>query len=683
MQELDSSQRVAATMPEDIQLVLAGPGSGKTTTLTGRFIHLVHQGVDRRRILALTFTKKAADEMKARIVQALNLPSGKDVTIATFHGFAFRHLRRHPAAAGLLEDFQLWDTPQQRQVFNTRRMWWNEDIDILDIIGGAKERLLNAETFAAQINDGIEDDDVMHKAVEFFKVYENALHAAGAIDFADMVPVLVRAMARSPDYCTAITGAYDHLLVDEYQDVNPGQVELIDRFVNAGIRLWVVGDDDQTLYAFRAADVRFILDFAQRYKDVRVHILDHNYRSGAQIVAAGKRLIGNNRARRNKNQRSAVVHSGEITIRGYSTAAVEARQVARGVARLLKHFPPQQIAVLYRIGSVGLLLQPELQRMQIPYEVRGAGDLWQGVTAKLVVGSLYYLRDGESVAAMSRMGSGKRADIARRQLDEAAPSEKKSFQAACRLVRKVVATAVPGKASERDRGEWTTIVEAVIALASSCESLEQLSERIAEQSAALRNPPENAVVLSTIHSAKGLEWEAVLLMGMEEGVLPHASTDDLEEERRVAYVGVTRAKRILGLTYAEKRFRQTAIPSRFLEELAGGRRRLCIWTSPQTPSDDERLPLLSDGERQLIARSEAHDAAPRRPTEEPKRRHGRRADLPPRHGQAWSPEEDERLRSSFLQAVSIPAMAAAHQRKKGAIRSRLVKLGLIDDASVA
>jgi DNA helicase-2/ATP-dependent DNA helicase PcrA len=579
MQELDSSQRTAATTSANVQLVLAGPGSGKTTTLTCRFIHLVQQGIDRRRILALTFTKKAADEMKARIVHALNLPSGKDVTVATFHGFAFRHLRRNPAAAGLFEDFQLWDTPQQRHVFNSRRMWWNEDIDILDIIGGAKERLLNADTFAAQINDDIEDD-VLCKAVEFFKVYENVLRTTGAIDFADMVPLLVRAITRSPDYGAAITGAYDHLLVDEYQDVNPGQVELIDRFVHAGIKLWVVGDDDQTLYAFRAADVRFILSFAQKYKDVRVHVLDHNYRSAAQILAAGKRLIGNNRARRDKTQRSAVVESGEIIIRGYSTAAVEARQVARGVAKLLKHCAPQQIAVLYRIGSVGLLLQPELQRMQTPYEVRGAGDLWQGVAARLVVGALYYAREGDSVAAMSRMGSSKRADILRRQLDEAVPEEKQSFQAACRLVSKIVAKAVPGKASERDRGEWTTIVEAVIALASSCESLEQLEERIAEQSAALRNPPENAVVLSTIHSAKGLEWEAVLLMGMEEGVLPHASTDDLEEERRIAYVGVTRAKRILGLTYAEKRFRQGAIPSRFLEELAGGSRRLCIWTSP-------------------------------------------------------------------------------------------------------
>jgi DNA helicase II / ATP-dependent DNA helicase PcrA len=137
---LDPLQRKAATGTGNIQLVLAGPGSGKTTTLAGRFVNLVRQGIDRRRILALTFTKKAADEMRSRIATALDLPSAPDLSIATFHGFAFRHLRRNPQIAGLPDRFPLWDTAQQRHVFNSRRMWWNEDADILDIIAGAKPR---------------------------------------------------------------------------------------------------------------------------------------------------------------------------------------------------------------------------------------------------------------------------------------------------------------------------------------------------------------------------------------------------------------------------------------------------------------------------------------------------------------------------------------------------------------
>src|SRR5439155_1330322 len=324
----------------------------------------------------------------------------------------------------------------------------------------------------------------------------------------------------------AVTGAFDHLLVDEYQDVNPGQVELIDRFVRAGVSLWVVGDDDQTLYAFRAADVGFILDFPRKYRCEHVHVLNRNYRSAAQIVAAAKRLIANNRARRDKNYQSVVAGAGEIAVRGYRTPEIEARQVARGVAKLLAHgHAPRQVAVLYRVALVGLALQPALQELDIPYEVRGGGDLWQGVAARLVVGSLYYLRDGESVEAMSRMGTGRRAQLIRRKLDQAGRAEQDTFAASCRLVRNVVATALPAKASDRERAEWTSVVEAVTALASSCRSLQELEAKIAEQSAALRKVPENAVVLSTIHSAKGLEWEAVFIVGVEEGVLPHANND--------------------------------------------------------------------------------------------------------------------------------------------------------------
>jgi DNA helicase II / ATP-dependent DNA helicase PcrA len=672
---LDPAQQAAATASGRIQLVLAGPGSGKTTTLTGRFVHLVRQGADPRRILALTFTKKAADEMKERIVKALDLRSAADLTIATFHGFTFRHLRRNPRLAGLPENFQLWDTPQQRHVFNSRKMWWNEEIDILDIIGGAKERLLDAEKFAHEIDD----DEILRNAVDFFKVYENTLRKAGAIDFADMVPLVVRAMDRDSAYATAITGAYDHVLVDEYQDVNPGQVQLLDHFVRAGASLWVVGDDDQTLYAFRAADVRFILDFPGKYRDAPVHVLNRNYRSAARVVAAAERLIANNRLRRAKELRPVISDAGEIAIRGYRTPQSEARQVARAVATLLKrgHAPPQ-VAVLYRVASAGLNLQPALQELKIPFEVRGAGDLWQSVAAKLVVGSLYYLRDGESVEAMSRMGSSRRAEILRSQLDQA--DKRLSFEAACRLVGKSVATAVPGKASDRDRAEWTSVVDAVTAFAVSCGSLAELEAKIREQSAALRKPPESAVVLSTIHSAKGLEWEAVFLVGMEEGILPHANNDDREEERRVAYVGVTRAKRILGLTYANVRFGQSSLPSRFLKELAGKERRHCVWTDSQSDGFDDRLPLLSDRERQRL-----NDRS--LPEEPPKRSAGKRGQrlqaksdgAAARHGAAWSADEDDRLRRMFLAGEAIAALAAAHQRKKGAIASRLVKLGLIPD----
>jgi DNA helicase-2/ATP-dependent DNA helicase PcrA len=264
-----------------------------------------------------------------------------------------------------------------------------------------------------------------------------------------------------------------------------------------------------------------------------------------------------------------------------------------------------------------------------------------------------------------------------------------SFAAACQPVRSVVVTALPAKASDRDRAEWTSVVDAVIALASSCQSLNELETRIAEQSAALRKAPENAVVLSTIHSAKGLEWEAVFLIGMEQGVLPHANNDDLEEERRVAYVGVTRAKRLLGLSYSAARFGQKPVPSQFLRELRGEKEQT-VWTTARADGSDERIPLLSDRERQRLKAgpppkpaAKRADKPARRPDkdqarvakEEKNKAEGR----PARHGVAWSPEEDGRLRDMFTKGSAIGAMVKTHQRKRGAIRSRLVKLGLIDE----
>jgi DNA helicase-2/ATP-dependent DNA helicase PcrA len=557
----------------------------------------------------------------------------------------------------------------------------------LDIIAGAKERLQDAESFAAAIDTS---DEVLANAMEFFRVYERALDSAGAIDFADMVPLVVCAMGRDTVYAEAITGAYDHLLIDEYQDINPGQVGLIDRFVQSGVHLWAVGDDDQTLYAFRAADVRYTLDFLQKYRGGQVHVLGRNYRSAARIVAAAKQLIANNQARRPKDYQPVIAETGEIVIRGYSSPAIEARQVARGVAKLLRRYPPREIAVLYRVGSAGFAVQPALQELNIPYEVRGAGDLWQGVAAKLIMGSLYYMRDGASLDAMSRMGTGRRADIIRRKLDLAGSDEKRSFEASCRFVRGAVVTALPSQASERERAEWRSMVETVVAVALSCTSLEELEQRIAEQSAALRKPPDDAVALSTIHSAKGLEWEAVLIIGMEDGIMPHVNNDDAEEERRVAYVGITRAKLVLGLTYANARYGQAATPSPFLQELAGNGPRICLWTGPRADSADERLPLLSDRERQRLndqRTSRRHSLPPvsthydgngvaRRD-----RVRKQRSDLPARHGQAWRTEEDDRLRALFLRGEAIAAMAGAHQRKRGAIRSRLVKLGLLTESA--
>jgi DNA helicase II / ATP-dependent DNA helicase PcrA len=608
MRHLDSAQKAAATGKAPIQLTLAGPGSGKTSTLTGRFVHLIRQGVDPRRILAMTFTKKAADDMRGRIARLLELPSPANLQVMTFHAFAFRLLKRNPGAAGLPERFRLWGAPEQRRVFTSRQMWWNEEVDILEIIGGAKERLLDADRFAATINP---DDDVLVEAVKFFRVYEQALRETGAIDFADMVPLVVKSIAGNEAYRRSITGAFDHLLIDEYQDVNPGQVALIDQFVADGVKLWVVGDDDQTLYAFRASDIRYILEFKTKYPDAKVHLLDRNYRSSPEIVLAAKRLIRGNRRRVDKDYQPTSVEPGELVIRGYSTPEVEARQVALAIAKLIgQGCALREIAILYRVGAIGLPLQTALQELAIPCEVRGGADLWQSVAAKLVVGALSYLRDGDTPQAASLLGTNKRGQILRDQLDTVRAAVRGQFAAACGHVQRIVADAVPRRSSDREQAEWQSVVDTAIALAASCSSLVELEAEITEQSQSLRNPPEHAVVLSTIHSAKGLEWDTVFMVGVEDGVLPHINSNDVEEERRVVYVGMTRARRRLGLTYAGERYGDRSRPSPFLFEMTGKGKRSCIWTGPRLEGADDRLPLPTPAEQRRIASSDRCSSAP-------------------------------------------------------------------------
>ncbi|MFN3076180.1 MAG: ATP-dependent helicase [Alphaproteobacteria bacterium] len=697
---LDPAQAASATCEAARQLTLAGPGAGKTTTLAGRFFHLVRNGVDPGRILAVTFTKKAADEMAARIAGLVRVPARR-LPVMTFHAFAYRHLRGNPHLAGLREVPRIWDGPQQRQVFFSRQMWWNEDVDIFDIIAGQKERLVDAEAFARKVAEKPDRfPECYPRAVPFFTTYEAALRQAGAIDFADMVPMVVRAMTQNPEYRRVVTGNFDHLLIDEYQDVNPGQIALIDLFVADGVALWAVGDDDQTLFTFRASDIRHVLEFRQRYPGATLHVLDRNYRSTPDIVATAKGLIRRNRERTDKEYRSVLTEAGEIVIRGYSTPEVEARQVATAIRGLLSEegMTPRKIAVLYRAGLAALPLQAALKEAGIPFEVRGSGDLWQSTAARLVVGSLYYLQEGPTVRAMSRIGAGRRALNIVERLEPLRTGC--DFQESCKHVRRIVGAAIPGKAAQRERNEWTTLVDAVVDMAEAMASLAALEVRIGEQSAVLRDPPQHAVVLSTVHSAKGLEWDTVFLLGLEEGLWPGGGAEELEEERRIAYVALTRARRRVGLTYCAERYHLEATPSRFLREIHDGGR--VLWSGPLAREADTRLPLATPEERQQLHQSKSARPIPpsglssprekkpresvrRDPKQRPKTRPERNLDdgLPARHGLPWTSAEENRLKRMFADHKPMAEMAQALERKPGGILSRLAQLGLLPKEDTA
>ena len=605
---LTAQQRAAATAKAPHLLVLAGPGAGKTATLVARFHHLCSIGVPSARICALTFGRKAAESMRSRVAEGL--APGAVVAASTFHSFCMGSaLRRDPAGFGLPAAFKVLSKDRDRSaIFTSRGLFWNDDVPILDVIDAAKDRMLDAAAFAREAASGA---PWRRRAVPFFQAYEEALQAQGAVDFSDMVLLVARRLAADPLYATAFCGSFDHLLVDEYQDVNPAQVALLKAFAAAGVAIWAVGDDDQTLYGFRAADVANVVRFADAFPGAVTRILSMNHRSAAPLVEAAGRLISHNLHRVAKPvdlALDATVRQAQIVIRGYPDAATEATAVAYAVRSLIRDgLEPSRIAVLFRTSAVGSGMMPAFTAAGIPIEVRGGADLWGGLKGRLALGTLRAFRDGDTAAVRAILGSTWRTvpllDEVRRS--RAAVGADVAEQVA-RVRRALLALHARG-ACAREVAEWRSGIEAVMRWLEGCASLEAAEKLVREQSKAFLEPPTAAVAFSTVHAAKGLEFEAVFVAGWEDGVLPSSLSLDLEEERRIAFVAVTRARRILGLTYALRRD-GPASPSRFLREIAGpSREGALVWTGDR--ADDTVTPPLLTGHESRRARMPLRETA--------------------------------------------------------------------------
>ena len=375
------------------------------------------------------------------------------------------------------------------------------------------------------------------------------------------------------------------------------------------------------------------------------------------------------------------------------------RQVSRAIAQLIRDgLEPDAIAVLYRAGSTGLGFQAALKALGIPFEVRGGGDLWQSAAAKLFLGALFHLVDAGDPRAAERLGSGKRGETVRRRLDALPPEAVPDFAAACRHVRRVVSEALPKRAPEREQHDWANLCDAIGALAETCAGLDELMARIAEQSRALRTPTAGSVVLSTVHSAKGLEWEAVFVVGLEDGLMPSAGAD-LDEERRVAYVAATRAKRLLSLTHAGERGGKAAARSRFVGELAG---EVLRGTDPSDDGADDLLPLgpphgLDPATLPLIsarrsAEPSSETATRRKKSQSPRRERAAKTDIarptpyaPDAVAAAaqWTARDDARLQASFATASGLAEIRAATGKTDDAILARLARLKLVASRSAA
>jgi DNA helicase-2/ATP-dependent DNA helicase PcrA len=625
LDELNPQQRAAVEAIEGPVLVLAGAGSGKTRVITYRIAYLIGQAIPGNAILGVTFTNKAADEMKERVSSLLRR-SGRDAGdpwISTFHSFCARFLRREAPKLGLKRDFPIYDDDDQTAAVKMAMKRLGEEENgftprgILEHISRAKNNGVSYEHLSAEARDARG-----RRLAELYRLYEEVLRHAGALDFDDLLLRGVAALREYEDIRAAWNHRFRYLLVDEYQDTNQVQYQLVRLLAGPQRNLCVVGDEDQSIYGWRGADVGNILRFADDFPGAKVIRLEQNYRSTQFILDAALAVVGRNTARLGKNLRATRGQGGMLRYFEARDAAAEADFVGEEIFRLQRESPATHIAVLYRTNFQSRAFEEALRRMALRYRVLGGFSFFQRAEIKDALAYVRLILNPEDDVALLRIlntpprGIGKTTENALRALAEedgislwaaiGAALERKtsaplrSFRelieglrneleklAPAELLREVLdRTGYVDLLEQRDTPEDAAraenLRELVNAVAEGTERGEELSDfldRAALVSDADDYDERAPVTLMTLHSAKGLEFDHVFLAGMEEGLFPHnrslGSERELEEERRLCYVGMTRAKDTLTLTRAVYRriygneLTESALPSRFLAEIPG------------------------------------------------------------------------------------------------------------------
>ena len=612
-------------------LVLAGAGSGKTRVIAHRIAWLLGvEGVHPRHVLAVTFTNKAADEMRRR-VEDLVLPAGiRPPLIATFHSTCVRILRERARLVGLSPRFVIYDEEDRLSLVKEAMRELDMDerettpASVVHRISHAKNHMLSVEEAERLARSPREE-----RIAQLYRLYEEKLRAAGGVDFDDLLLLVVKLLEGSADALAWYRALWTHVLVDEYQDTNRAQYRIIQLLTQEHRNLCVVGDPDQSVYRWRGADLRNILDFEKDFPDCQIIPLEQNYRSTKRILDIASAVIANNRARRDKRLWTENAEGEPAQVYRAWDESEEAGWVAQTVRSLsAQGLEYRDVAVFYRTNAQSRVLEDALRRASIPYVIVGGVRFYERREIKdllaylrLTVNPADDLAFRRAIAAPSR-GVGK-ASLDR--LADAARTQGRSLLAACaepiadlnakaRRALDDFVRLIGRLAEQRGRLTLPAFIDEVAAASGYRDALK--AERTAEAEARLENIEElvaaseefvatqataglegapleafldtialvadvdsldeeaAGVTLMTLHSAKGLEFPAVFLTGMEEGVFPHMrsmdDSEELEEERRLCYVGITRAEQRLWLSYALHRRIQgygLGEPSRFLLEI--------------------------------------------------------------------------------------------------------------------
>ena len=645
LNDLNEPQREAVTTIEGPVMVIAGAGSGKTRALTYRVAYMIQEGVDPFSIMALTFTNKAAREMKERIMQLVNASDARNVWMGTFHSIFARILRIEAEKIGFTSNFSIYDTDDSKALITQILKDLQLDTKVypaklvLSRISAAKSSLYSPEDYA---NDPEiqETDRKSNKPLiaQLFKLYNERLHRANAMDFDDILYFTNVLLRDNPDVLYKYQNHFKFILVDEYQDTNYAQYLIVKRIAALFENICVVGDDAQSIYAFRGANIQNILNFKNDYPDYRLIRLEQNYRSTQNIVNASNAVIAHNKDQIKKKVWSDKEKGELITLLHANSDTEEGTMVANSIFqyKMTRHLPNKSFAILYRTNAQSRSMEEALRKQNIPYKIYGGLSFYDRKEIKDLLAYFRVVINPEDEQALLRIinyparGIGKtsiermmvianeqRTSIWKCMENNVFPQDFnmgtvnrfrdfmvmiKSFQSlqekmnAFELAKHITNTIGLIKVlKEDDSPEGVARVENVEELLNAIMEfsdrqvdettgetarvdLVQFMEDVAlltDNEMKKDDPDEDYVSLMTIHSAKGLEFPYVYVVGMEEnlfpGILSLSTREELEEERRLFYVAITRAMTKLTLSYAEQRYRYGNLTlserSRFVDEI--------------------------------------------------------------------------------------------------------------------
>lgn len=629
-ESLNKEQQDAVTHTDGPLLILAGAGSGKTRVLVHRIAYLIDEkNVSPFNILAITFTNKAAGEMRERVDRMVGFGADQ-IWVATFHSTCVRILRRHIDLLGYDTNFTIYDTDDSKSAM--KQVFKNLNIDskqikekrVLNVISACKDELMGPEKYA-ELASTYEEE----KIAACFREYQETLKRSNALDFDDIIVKTVELFRKYPQILENYQDRFRYIMVDEYQDTNTAQYELIRLLADKYRNLCVVGDDDQSIYKFRGANIRNILDFEMHFEDAYVVKLEQNYRSSQNILDAANAVIRNNSSRKNKSLWTDRGEGSRIHFRQFDTAFEEAEYIADDIAKAVKKgiVRADQCAVLYRTNAQSRMIEEQFVKSGMPYDLVGGINFYDRKEIKDMLAYLRMVDNAMDDLQVRRVINVPKRGIGQTTIDKVAGYAREhglTFYEACveaadipslgtaakkiegfvNMVR-VFRASVPEygmrgliadiidktgyveelkESEEDDAGERIeNIYELVNKIVYYEDNAEEPSLSGFLEEVALVSDIDNLeggtdrAVLMTLHAAKGLEFDRVYIAGCEDGIFPSymsvmdTDMDAIEEERRLAYVGITRAKQDLTITYSRTRMNRGEMQhnpvSRFIREI--------------------------------------------------------------------------------------------------------------------